>query len=339
MLFLAAAVLHLAPVSADAPNRQPQLAAANGSVAMVFGSGQGVWFTRSADKGRTWAPPSKVADLPKLMLGRHRGPRVAIAGGTVLVSAIGGDGDLLSWRSTDGGKSWSKPAPVNDKPKAAEEGLHAMAADAGGNVAAAWLDDRIASGKRLWGAFSSDGGATWGKNVLLYESPSGTICECCHPSLLALGNGRFEVMWRNSIDGSRDFYHLRLEGGKPVSQATKAGTGTWKLKACPMDGGGIAMRNGVIVTAWRRDKDIFLAEGTAAEVRLGSGQDAALAAGEKGAYVVWTTPAGVAAHIPGAAGIRALSAAGGFPALAALADGTVLAAWEENGTIATLPLL
>src|SRR5271165_5312282 len=110
MLFLAALLaLHLAPVSPTAPNRQPQLAAGNGIVALVFGSGESIWMTRSTDDGRTFGAPSKVAGLPKLSLGRHRGPRVVIAGAAIIVSAIPAQGDLFAWRSTDGGRTWSKP--------------------------------------------------------------------------------------------------------------------------------------------------------------------------------------------------------------------------------------
>ena len=70
MLFLAALALHLAPVSPALPNAQPSLASAQGMVAMAFGSGESIWFTRSTDNAKTWAPPSKVAELPKLLLGR-----------------------------------------------------------------------------------------------------------------------------------------------------------------------------------------------------------------------------------------------------------------------------
>src|SRR5690348_8833483 len=107
MLILAALLaLHLPPVSPNSPNRQPQFAAANGVVAMTFGSGDSIWFTRSADDGRTWAPPVKVAVLPKLLLGRHRGPRIVFAGSAILVSAIPTGSDLFCWRSTDGGRTW-----------------------------------------------------------------------------------------------------------------------------------------------------------------------------------------------------------------------------------------
>ena len=329
--------LHLQPVSPSAPNKQPQLAAANGIVALVFGSGESIWMTRSSDDGRTFATPIKLAEHPKLSLGRHRGPHVTITGNNVLVSAIDHEtGNLWLWRSTDKGRTWpSKPAIVNDQPQAAREGLHAMAADAEGHVAAVWLDDRALPGKKLWGAFSDDGGATWSKNVKLYESPSGTICECCHPSLLAFGRGEFAVMWRNKIEGSRDFYVMRLRDGKPLSPAAKQGLGTWKLEACPMDGGGIALSNGELITAWRREKDVYLFAPAKPEVKLATGQDVALAANSKGVYVIWTSGTNIEARVPSSTTPLKLSEHGAFPALVALPDGAVLAAWEENGSIAT----
>ena len=338
LLFAALLAFHLPPVSPSAPNRQPQLATANGVVALAFGSGDSIWFARSTDNAKTWSAPVKVGELPKLLLGRHRGPRVVFAGNAILVSAIATESDLFCWRSTDGGRTWSKPAVVNDRPKAAREGLHAMAADADGHVAAAWLDDRVTPGKRLWGAFSDDGGATWGKNVMLYESPSGTICECCHPSLLALGRGEFAVMWRNVVEGSRDFYVLRLRGGKPAGAAAKQGTGTWKLNACPMDGGGIALEHDEIVTAWRREHDIYLARPGHPETKLGPGMDVALATNTKGSYAVWTNGKGIDALTPGSSTPQRIAETGAFPTIAALPDGSMLAAWEENGTIATAKL-
>jgi hypothetical protein len=337
MFFLTALfALHLQPVTPAQPNRQPQLAASKGTVALAFGSGEAIWLARSADNGRTFDAPSKVADLTKMGLGRHRGPRVAVIGNTILISAISHEsGNLNMWRSTDRGRTWSKPVAVNDEPKMAEEGLHALAADAEGNVALAWLDHRGTGGQRLWGAFSKDGGATWSKNVLLYGSASQTICECCHPSLLALGRGEFAAMWRNKMEGSRDFYVLRIRDGKPATAAAKQGQGTWVLNACPMDGGGIAVSKGEIVTAWRREKDVYLYEAGKPEVKLAAGQDVALAANSKGAYAIWSSGKTIEARLPSSSTPVKLSDNGAFPALVALPDGAVLAAWEENGAIAT----
>jgi hypothetical protein len=340
MLLLAALVaLHLPAVSPTAPNRQPQLAAADGIVALVFGSGEGIWLARSLDNGRSFAAPSKVAELPKMLLGRHRGPRVVISGGAMVVSAISSEpGDLVAWRSTDGGKSWSAPTAINDTPKAAREGLHAMVGDAEGHMTAAWLDDRGGKGKRLYGAYSDDAGLTWSRNVLLYESPDGTICQCCDPSLAAMGHGEFAVMWRNALGGSRDLYTLRLKDGRTAGPAVKQGDGTWKLDACPMDGGGIAVRDGQIASAWRREHDIYLAAPGKPEVKIGSGQDVAFGANSRGFYAAWSTPSGIELHAPGASSPSRLSPAGAFPAMVALSDGGMLVAWEEGGTIATARL-
>jgi hypothetical protein len=337
MLMLAALVaLHLPAVSPTEPNRQPQLASAGGIVALVFGSGETIWLARSQDNGRNFAAPSKVSQLPKLMLGRHRGPRVAISGDTIVVSAIASEpGDLMAWRSTDHGRTWSAPIAINDTPKAAREGLHAMVSDAEGHMAAAWLDDRDGKGKRLYGAFSNDAGRSWSRNVLLYESPDGTICQCCDPSLAVVGHGEFAVMWRNALGGSRDLYTLRLRDGRPQGPAVKQGDGTWKLDACPMDGGGLVVRDGEVASAWRREHDIYLAAPGKPELKLGGGQDVALGANSQGLYVVWSTPSGIALHAPGAAAPSQLSSAGAFPAIVALSDGAMLVAWEENGAIVT----
>jgi len=345
--------LHLAlllttgiPVVTDGlPNRQPQLAAANGTVALVFGSGHAVMFARSNDGGRSFSKAVTIAEPPGLALGRHRGPRIVFAGETMVVSAVGGEGpatgehatglpsngSLLAWRSTDGGATWSRPVTINDVPGSAREGLHAMAGDSEGHLAAVWLDLR-SPGTRLYGAFSNDGGATWSKNLLVYESPGGTICQCCHPSLTALGNGEFAVMFRNVQGDSRDMFVLKLRNGRVVSPAVKAGNGTWKLDACPMDGGGLAGSGGRAVTAWRRGEEIFLASEGDAETRIGKGKDVSLATAGQKVFAIWSEAGGIEAWVSGK--VEALSKTGAFPVLTSLPDGGVLAAWEEEGSIA-----
>jgi hypothetical protein len=80
-------------------------------------------------------------------------------------------------------------------------------------------------GTTLFGARSRDGGKTWSKNVLIYESPEGTICQCCHPSV-AIGAGReILVMWRNWLNGARDMYLARSKDGVTFTKAEKLGVG------------------------------------------------------------------------------------------------------------------
>ncbi|HYA16283.1 MAG TPA: sialidase family protein [Bryobacteraceae bacterium] len=346
--FLVVISLHAAELKPGGTDelRQPQLAVGHGKVALAYGSGSAIWFRSSADEGRTFTAPVKVADMGALALGRHRGPRVTILSDALLITAVVArepshaehahglpeKGELTVWRSTDNGKTWTRTGTINDVPAAAEEGLHAIAADAKGNLFAAWLDHR-GKGTELYGARSIDGGRTWSKNVRIYASPDGTICQCCDPSIALDEQGVIHVMWRNVLDGSRDFYLAESKDGEHFGAARKLGEGTWKLNACPMDGGGMAFDQGKLITAWRRESEIFLDRPGDKEVGLGEGKDVAIAASSKGVYVIWSSLKGIRLLAPGTKTAVKLADDGGFPAVAGLPDGSALAAWEENSSI------
>ena len=362
-LFLAASI---SPQSPAAQFSQPQLATDGRGVVVAFGSSEGVYFARSVDGGKNFAKPVLVSGAGKVMLGRHRGPRIAMLPGAIVISAIvrtkgaeptaasslphkqpdhggghaghhmppqGLDGDLVSWRSTDGGETWSSGLKVNDVPGSAREGLHAMSAGRG-ILFSTWLDLRD-KGTRLYGSISRDGGKTWSKNMLVYESPSGTICQCCHPSVAMDKSGDITVMLRNALDGSRDMYIVRsTDGGQTFSVARKVGEGTWVLNACPMDGGGVALSDkGEVVTAWRRDKEVFGTRGHGPEMRLGTGKDPSVAIGRAGPYIAWTSASAIHLLTPGKTEPSVLAPEGAYSQLLALPDGKVLAAWESKGTL------
>ncbi len=338
-------VAHLAPVSVDAPAHEPQIAANGSLVGLTFGAGTAIYFSASHDAGKTFSPPVKVAQASLLPLTRHRGPRIAFSGHTIVISAVTGnkpadgphahglpaDGDLLVWRSLDGGSSWSKGTVVNDVPGAPTEGLHSLASAKNGALFAAWLDKRSGKGTSLYGARSTDGGVTWSKNVLIYESPAGSICECCHPSVAYDSNNELLVMWRNWLNGARDMYLTRSSDAKTFNIPEKLGSGTWQLNACPMDGGGLVAAPGRTITLWRRNNSVFLAEPGKPETQIGTGKDAALSFSQGHTYAIWSAVSGITLWQDGNA--QVLAQAGAFPALAALSDNAVLTAWEENGAI------
>lgn len=338
--------LHVQPQTNGLPNRQPQLAVGHGQVALVYGAERAIYFASSQDQGRTFSAPVKVAEVTALALGRHRGPRVTILKDAILVSAIVGEkastdphahgspvnGDITTWRSVDHGKTWSRSGVVNDVPGAAREGFHAIAEDAKGNLTVAWLDLR-AKGTALYSSRSIDGGRTWSKNVMVYASPAGSICECCEPSVAVDDNGQVAIMWRNALDGSRDLYVATSGDGVAYSTARKMGTGTWKLNACPMDGGGLAFQSGQLFSAWRRDGDVFLAQPDKPEQRIGTGKDVSFTSNGKGFYVAWSSGPRLEILAPGAAKAVPLAEQGAFVNLAALPDGSALAAWEADGSI------
>jgi BNR repeat-like domain len=289
--------------SGTPPNhpQQPQVAVDGaGGIHVVFGIGDQIRYCRSADGGKSFSNPVNLPLVSNMSLGMRRGPRVAAAEHFVCVTAIGGkqgkgrDGDILAFRSTDGGKSWQVPTTVNDEPAAAREGLHAMAAGPNGELCCVWLDLRN-KGTKIFASTSSDGGATWTKNLLVYESPDGHVCECCHPSVTFDAQGGLYVMWRNALAGNRDLYACTsTDAGKTFSPASKLGEGTWPLKACPMDGGAVAaLAPWKFATAWRRDKQIFLTlPGEPKERLLGSGEQPWIAATADGPFVVWVKKRG-----------------------------------------------
>jgi hypothetical protein len=340
MLFFALLLaLRLTPAAPDAPLKQPQMAVEGKTVNLTYGAGNAVYFARSEDAGKTFSQPVRVAEPKALMLGMHRGPRIALAGKVIVITAIGGeakgkDVDLLSWRSTDGGKTWSEGTRVNDVPTSAREGLHGLAAGPNGVLWTVWLDLRE-KGMRLMGSISTDAGKTWQPNQLVYASPDGHICECCHPTAYVGPKGELYAMWRNWLSGSRDMYYAVSTDRKTWS-SHKLGEGTWPLKACPMDGGGLALDgNGAFHSAWRRDGVVYATGADGKEVALGPGKNPTIAANRVGPYVAWTEGPAVKLMKPGAASPVILGE-GAFPVLAA--SDTVYVAWEHEGAITVEPV-
>lgn len=329
-------LLNLTPAEGNAPWRQPQLAMDGATAVLAYGAGNDVYAAVSKDAGKSFGAPVLVGNAGVISLGRHRGPRVAISGGNIVIAAIAGekgkgqDGELFAWRSTDGGKSWSKQKQISDAPGAAREGLHALAAGPNGTFFATWLDLRQ-KGTRLMATISKDGGQTWSPNFSVYESPDGHICECCHPSAVITADGAIHVMFRNWLGGSRDMWLATSRDHGKSFTAKKVGEGTWVLNACPMDGGGLAAKaNGEIVTSWRRDKQIFWTDGTKFQAPDWNGKDSALALDAQGKpVIVWTDGMRVMAY-DGA--VRELAPHGGYAAVAA-SKSAVLAAWESGNGI------
>jgi hypothetical protein len=290
------------PVRISAFGQQPQIALGpGGETYVVFGEGNSIFIQVSRAPGKPFSEPKKIAELDHLALGKRRGPRLAVTNNYVIVSAIGKAGNLQAWRSKDGGISWAGPVNVNDREATAREGLHTVCAVKGDGVFAAWLDLR--HGKtELAEARSPDGGKTWSENSMIYQSPDGHICECCHPSAVADGTGRIYVMWRNWLNGARDMYAaVSRDGGATFGPAVKLGTGSWPLKACPMDGGSLAAsaKQG-IGTVWRREGNLFYMPGlSAGEKFLGEGSQPVVAYSRDAAYMLWQSNGSIFLLAPG----------------------------------------
>src|SRR5262249_53944120 len=172
------------PVTLAGGAIQPHLAAdADGDFYCVFIREGNIEFSASTDKGKTWTRPAVAIDARgKAKGGMQRGPRIAVDGKkTIYVTApLCFDEaefskqyptqDLYLAVSIDGGKTFSKPAELNDVPKQAPESLHWLAAAPNGDVFVAWLDRRQRGrnpGQDLGYVKITDQGKKIGKNGVL----------------------------------------------------------------------------------------------------------------------------------------------------------------------------
>ena len=314
---------------------QPQLASLNERVYLTFGQGDAISVERSVDGGETFGHLSVLRAPGRLSLGMHRGPRIAVTDQALLVTAVmgtkggGADGDVVLFRLTDDGATWAPAVVINDVPAAAREGLHATAASRAGLVVVAWLDLRQ-KGTRIYAAVSRDHGATWAADTLVYASPSGAVCECCHPSVAVTADGQVAIMFRNNLDGRRDMYLTRSRDGVSFAPPTKIGTGTWVLNACPMDGGGIDFDGRDVISAWRREDGVYLSTSGASEWRVAAGRDPVVRQSGNRRDVAWSSTDGV--FLMRGSEARIAIGPGRFPSIVVLPQRTVIA-WEHQGEV------
>jgi len=318
-------------LATDFSGTQPQLASDGKTTALVYGSHDSIYFAQPD------STPVKVADTPVLALGNHRGPRIAIAASAIVVTAtvapVGRQyepGTLRSWRSIDRGAAWT-PGPDVSTPGTGGMGFHSIASDGGNRIWAAWIGPE--SGHPiLYASHSEDAGATWVKQRLL----SPTVCECCHPTVALSADGTIWILFRNNLGGNRDFYLATSRDGEKFD-FVKLGQGSWKLEACPMDGGGMSLLDGQIVTLWRRQSQIYLARSDGQpEESFAVGHNPAITVRKEGLYAVWQDGEKIMAKSPGR-DPWPLAKSGMFPVLSP--TGPVLAAWEDQGKIRTALLL
>lgn len=323
-----------AQTSVAKDGKQPRLSIApNGTACVVYGNGDSIYCSVSTDGGKAFGEGTKVGEVPSLMCGMRRGPQVAATKDFIVVTGIGKEGNALAWSSKDWGKTWEGPVKINDIDRAGREGLHAICAGKENEVFAVWLDLRDDKTK-LFGSLSKDGAKSWSKNVCVYQSPDGFICQCCQPQCVSDKKGTYYAMWRNQVKGDRDMWMATSKDGATFLNAQKLGTGTWKIDQCPMDGGGISVdASGRIATVWRREKKVYVCYPGQKEGLLGDGSQGSVVMLKDGAHKVWQENGNVL-YSSATASKPANLGKGVCSTIASSPDGkVVVAVWESDGGI------
>ncbi|MBC7891340.1 MAG: exo-alpha-sialidase [Sphingobacteriaceae bacterium] len=309
-----------------------------GTLHLTFGRSDTIFYAASTDGGLSFTKPVAAGILPDLVAGAKRGPQVAANGQFVVITAVNQAGNLFAYRLDRPRGTWQAGGALNDVSDVAKEGFQGLAVGGDGTFHAAWLDLRGDRHNKIAGTISTDGGMTWKANRVLYRSPDSTVCECCQVSVAAQGQHVY-VQFRNFLNGSRDLHLLHsADGGRTYEPAQKLGQGTWKLKACPMDGGRVALTpDAQPLTVWRREGTIYFCKPGQLEQAVAEGRNCTLTATANGPLLAWETR-GTLFVKPSQREAVAVGE-GQLPNLAATGSSAVCA-WEQTGqvVVATLPL-
>ena len=266
------------PASAAKPARKPrsQLGigtafAPDGSLWWVGLSADNQLVIQSAPAATT--PPqwsaSRVIDLggdpvsadgenhPKLVFGPNN--TVLIAYTQPLAKPNTGFVRLL--RSTDGGKTFSKPTTVHADRQEITHRFESIGFDAQGVLHAIWIDKRDLEaapkvgnkssyrGAAIYRTYSLDGGATFGPDLKVADHS----CECCRIALAQGNDGVMNAMWRHVYEPDVRDHAFAALVATPTAPATtvRATFDEWHVNGCPHHGPGlVAAAGGGFHTVW-----------------------------------------------------------------------------------------
>lgn len=247
----------------------------DGRLWLAYGVGETVYGAVSTDNGQSFSPPFRIASTQGATLdanGEARPKLLALADGTLLASfttrpQMSYDGTIFIARSTDGGESFSKPAPLIE---GAGQRFETFVPGRNGRLYVAWLDKTNAEKAKAKGeafagggvavAWSDDGGKTFaGKRILLDHS-----CECCRLMGARDRDGRPVFVWRHVFDGNlRDHMAAKLSPDGSALEGLRVSEDEWAT-SCPHHGPALAIDNGgAWHVAWftngKRRKGLFYA--------------------------------------------------------------------------------
>ncbi|MGY4224246.1 hypothetical protein ACVMIH_001607 [Bradyrhizobium sp. USDA 4503] len=220
----------------------------DGTLWLVWMAGGHISVASSKDQGKSFSTPVQVTrERLSLDWGPDARPKLAIdAKGNIAVAfSIFRDqnfnGQVLTTRSTDGGRSFDAPKPITTNNES--QRFEAIGFDPAGAMFAAWLDKRNRvpaqqrgqkyDGAGLFFASSGDGGATYSDARLVADN----TCECCRLALAFDGAGHPVVVFRNIFEGGvRDHAVVTFSDLATPGEIHRVSRDDWQIAACPHHG-------------------------------------------------------------------------------------------------------
>ena len=224
-------------VVADGTGRWLALWESDDSLDGAIGTDRDILVASSLDGGLTWSDPAPLNSNAASDSGDDICPRLATdqAGTWVAVwdsydslgGTIGSDADVLVARSTDGGVTWTAPAPLNTNAGLDSNAdlTPSIATDTMGNWVVAWasyedLTGALGTDADIFVSRSDDGGLTWsdpapGDTYAVYDLEDDT-----NPQIQTDRTGTWLIVWsspdrRGGLSGV-DSDILRGKFGEPI---------------------------------------------------------------------------------------------------------------------------
>jgi hypothetical protein len=289
-------------------NAHPWVAADGRFAAIAWGAARqdgptDVYVAISRDGGLTYASPVRVSDAQsRASLSGEQPPRVTLVARegkepSVLVvwTARAANGTrLLTARSDDGGRAFTRPTPVPGSDAPGNRGWEATASHPDGRVAVVWLDHReLAPASRAaagpdqsreahvhgaTGAEPADGVARAQLSKLFFahlddtgsaRAITGGVCYCCKTAVAVGPDGAIYAAWRHVYPGNvRDIaFTMSRDGGRTFSEPVRVSDDGWVLDGCPENGPAMVVDpRGTIHLVW---PTLIPAVNTGSEATLG----------------------------------------------------------------------
>jgi len=205
-------------------------------VYVAFATTQDVWVAASHNSGASFAAPVKL----NTDQGHYRYPNglEVLPSGTAVMSASNYPGSqqnsgpiaIETWRTTNGGASWSVNVLANvfTGVQFATSSTTALASDSAGTLVSLYTGaTSVGAPGQVWTRRSTDGGATWAPAVAIESGPA----DASFPAIAGGAAGVFRLHYGDNRTGSwNTWYRSSTDGGQAwgadvdISDADAGGT-------------------------------------------------------------------------------------------------------------------
>ncbi|HCB00855.1 MAG TPA: hypothetical protein DEP19_00590 [Anaerolineae bacterium] len=223
----------------------------NGKIYIALGAHHTISIASSTDGGKTFSEPILASSNVNAHVLPVERPVLAVHNENIVATAwLEQSADFTSatiWytSSNDGGQTFSEPIQV-----ATDSGFEIVMVQVvfnqDGNPLLTWLTD---------GTLRYTYSDTFGESFAQVQTIEGGACECCQPSLIAMG----EQVWMayRGLELHTDGNNIRdilvaisNDGGKTYQSTTRVSDAHWYLNACPIAGPSFASFEDTLYITW-----------------------------------------------------------------------------------------